>query len=572
MKQKKEDEVQNQKIIFFHSMKFRIMLFVLFSVLSVGGVMLAIVVPTVSSQISRLSQNYIYDFSCLVGKEIDLLIAGSGVGVATRDIPVIAEEISIEGVDSSYCYVVGSDGTMLYHPQEDKIGKPVENSAIKAVVEKLKSGNRPEPEVVTYEYKGVTKYSAYYVDNTSRFIVVVTADRSDILAPVLYTMQRMVGGAAVALVVCLSAAFFFVLFMLRPLNYINQEVGRLAYMDFTEDERQVRLASRKDEIGAMGGAVVRLRSELVAMVKDLKSQGGTLREMSGKLQKEAENTANILDQVDSAVHDIADGATSQADETQSATENVIVIGDMIRQSSDSIQQIKEHSRQMRESVIAAAETLEKLTQINGRVQTAIDEIYRQTYTTNESAAKIKEAAALITNIAEETTLLSLNASIEAARAGEHGKGFAVVANQIQKLAEQSDESAGRIAGIISELLSDSARSVNLMEEVREVVGQQEESVKKTSGMFQDVRERIRLSLQDIGAVSDGIEKMDEARVGVTDTVQNLTAISEQNAASTQETSASVTQVRVTADSISQSADSLDKIAEGLEHTMDKFQI
>lgn len=567
-----KERKNGEKIGLFQSMKFRILLCVLLSAIIVGGVMMFIVLPASTEQITSITQNYIYDLTCSVGQELDIVLSGAGVDKTKEELPELAGDISIAGVDSSYCYVVDSEGTMLYHPQTDKIGQPVENAVVKGVVEKVAAGTKVEPEVVKYEYKGVMKYSAYYVDNTSQFIVVVTADESDILSPVNYMVNKTVMGAVVALVICLVVAAVIIFLMLRPLQEINQEVGRIAVMDFTESEEQVRLYKRKDEIGSMGRALNGLRKELVLVVQDLQSQSENLYQTSERLQNEAVETSDVIDQVDSAVHDIADGATSQADETQSATENVLVIGDMIQQSNGNIQNIKGNSEQIHDSAMVAADTLGQLTQINARVKKAIDEIYQQTHTTNESAIKIKEAAALITSIAEETNLLSLNASIEAARAGEHGKGFAVVANQIQKLAEQSNESANRIEGIISELIEDSERSVSTMEEVREVVEQQDLSVKKTSEIFKTVQNGIDVSLEEIEKISEDTTKMDEARVGVTDTVQNLTAIAEENAASTQETSASVTQVRTSVDTISQSAHGLNDIAMGLEKTMKKFKI
>ena len=360
--------------------------------------------------------------------------------------------------------------------------------------------------------------------------------------------------------------------MLRALGSITDEVGKLAYMDFSANPKNSFLLKRNDEIGAMGKALENLRHELVDVVEGLKKQSEHLYDVSEDLHQKSMETSGVIDQVDSAVHDIADGATSQANETQSATENVLLIGRMIEESNDSIQEIRGNSQEIHQSALVADETLQQLVKINAQVKDAIDQIYQQTHTTNESAGKIKEAAALITSIAEETNLLSLNASIEAARAGEHGRGFAVVANQIQKLAEQSNESANQIEGIISELIEDSERSVTTMEEVREIVNEQDASVKKTGEIFKTVQNGINLSIEGISKISDDTAKIDEARVGVTDTVQNLTAIAEENAASTEETSASVTQVRTSAEVISQSAQSLNDIAMGIEDTMKKFKV
>lgn len=109
--------------------------------------------------------------------------------------------------------------------------------------------------------------------------------------------------------------------------------------------------------------------------------------------------------------------------------------------------------------------------------------------------KIRAAVDLITSIAEETNLLSLNASIEAARAGEQGRGFAVVAGQIQKLAEQSNESAGSIADIIGELLKDSENSVHIMEEVQEIMNEQQEKLQATRRQFMEVGDGIEVPLR-----------------------------------------------------------------------------
>lgn len=162
-------------------------------------------------------------------------------------------------------------------------------------------------------------------------------------------------------------------------------------------------------------------------------------------------------QVEKAVSEIAEGATSQAGETQKATESVITIGNMVEETASEAGRLHDNTDVIKNLGSEANSTLAGLTEINRKTKEAIEIISRQTNTTNESALKIREATALITSIATETNLLSLNASIEAARAGEQGRGFAVVASQIQKLAEQSNESAKTIEHIVSALINDSEK-------------------------------------------------------------------------------------------------------------------
>ena len=220
----------------------------------------------------------------------------------------------------------------------------------------------------------------------------------------------------------------------------------------------------------------------------------------------------------------------------------------------------------------ADSTLHELHSVNQRAIDSINIIYKQTHTTNESALKIREATSLISAIADETSLLSLNASIEAARAGEAGRGFAVVASQIQKLAEQSNESASQIDSIIHDLLEDSQKAVETMESVREIMMQQNENVTQTGSAFTQVQGGIASSAANVDTIANRTDQLNSARVNIVDVVQNLTSIAEQNAANTQETSAAVLEVANIMQEISRYASKLQEIASSLETNVDTFQL
>ena len=166
----------------------------------------------------------------------------------------------------------------------------------------------------------------------------------------------------------------------------------------------------------------------------------------------------------------------------------------------------------------------------------------------------------------------MNASIEAARAGEQGRGFAVVASEIQKLAEQSSESARRIEEIISVLLLDSEKAVTTMRQVKEIIGEQTEHIVRTDEAFVEIQKGVEESIEGMQVISQKAQEMDRARVNVVDVVNNLTAIAEENAAATEETSASVVEVTSIVSDIADKANGLNAIAEELEEKIGIFQL
>ena len=376
------------------------------------------------------------------------------------------------------------------------------------------------------------------------------------------------------IIAILIAAGLAIIVALAITNAITHGVGILEKVsegDLTEEVPEA-LINRKDELGVMGKCIEDLRQSLVAIITELKNQSSSLYSSSDKLNVTSSEASESIGHVNQAINEISDGASSQADETQSATENVILMGNMVEDTSAQLKGLIEISEQMRQAGDRAVDTLDKLDKINRRASSAIDLIYDQTNTTNESVARIQEATALITDIAEETNLLSLNASIEAARAGEQGRGFAVVANQIQKLAEQSNESASRIASIITELLADSENSVKTMDEVRQIMEEQSEDVRKTQEAFEDVRTGIDQTTTGMGDISAKTTSLDEARVSVVDVVQNLTAIAEENAASTQQTSASANEFATLVGNIKDETVTLKQIAEVIDKSVGQFQL
>ena len=359
--------------------------------------------------------------------------------------------------------------------------------------------------------------------------------------------------------------------MLKPLKMLNKGVNNLATLDFRASGNEHKLAKRKDETGEMARSIFAMREALMNLTAQLKDESNMLNDVAEGLAANTQETSSTVEQVERAVGEIATGANSQAEETQKATENVILIGTMVEETVGQVEKLSANAQAMQKAGDEAIATLKQLDATNDKTKEAIEKIYSQTHTTNESALKIKEATTIIADIAEETNLLSLNASIEAARAGEQGRGFAVVAAQIQKLAEQSNESARLIEEITDSLIRDSEEAVETMDAVREIINEQSTNVEKTGEGFADVKVGIDSSIESVELITSSMERLDDARVKVVDIVQNLTAIAEENAAGTQETLASVTEVAASTENVSGQAVNLKDVAGQLDNSINMFQ-
>lgn len=560
---------------FFTSMRFKTLSIVVASMAFLGTLLLFFVITYVKKDSLAIHENYMKDVNEAYGKMLDDSIGkvGSELVLQAEHLEKTLGDVSIAGMKSSYAYMVGSDGTMLYHPTAEKIGQPVENEVVAGIVSNIKAGKqKQECKVVEYKYKGKIKYASYYVDSGINFILVVTADKSDCISNINRVRSYAIFIEIILLLIFMVATYLIVNKMVSPIDKISAVVARISQMDFCHQQEQDALNMRRDESGQMSRAVTSLREHMKNVLTDIRQHSDDLFESSEDLSEKTKDVKKTMEQVENAVLEIANGATSQAGETQAATENVIIIGDMIKNTNTVADRIHDNAVSMQKESCEAADMLKQLNEINIAAKQAIDEIYRQTNTTNQSAVKIKEATNLITSISEETNLLSLNASIEAARAGEQGRGFAVVASQIQKLAEQSNESTGQIEQIIASLIQDSERAVETMEEVKKVMEEQAANVEKTSEIFARVQKKITDSVEGINVITKHTRQMDGARVKVVEVVQNLSAIAEENAASTQETSASVTQVEEVVEKISVDAEKLKDIATNLENNMKVFKL
>lgn len=370
---------------------------------------------------------------------------------------------------------------------------------------------------------------------------------------------------------CIVIAVIMSVSITRSLQKGIREVQKVADGELGSPIEE-KLLKRHDEVGDLAKAIDTLQKALQNIVSKIAQSTDNIKMAANELGVSAKDTNYTMKQVEDAVSSISENITEQAKSTKTTTDNIVLMGDQIGRTSEEVGLLNQNADVMRKSSEQASYTIQQLRQINDKVKESINTITRQTNLTNESAQKIQAAIGIISSIAEETNLLSLNASIEAARAGESGRGFAVVASQIQKLAEQSNSSSCEIEEITNTLISNSDEAVEIMRQVHEIIDSQSQNMTDTENIVSEVMDGINTSLEKIEKIEYATEQLESSRNRIVETVEGLSDIAEQNAASTEETFAQTSQVSNTFEQIEAKADQLKQIADELSGIMQHFQL
>lgn len=506
----------------------------------------------------------------LVAENGDVWKGGYNISNSEKLLDTIKEK---SGMDVTFFY--GNKRIMT--SIKDQSGERILGSPAGSKIEEMVLQNGKEYFSKNVSVDGVM-YFGYYVpvfqgDDSNEPVGMVFAgiNKNETLYSVLSIVFYMTVIVLVIAIIGIVGAGLISNTISRVLKY---EITSLEYLAMGNLNVQIdkKNLQRKDEIGDLSRAIDTLKTDLRSVIGGISESTNLLISSSDSLEQTSHQTFENMDYVMQSVDTITTSAISQAKDTKSASDNITHMGNLIIETGSEADLLNKNADKMLIVSDKTTFSIDELKKISEEVGSSVNIIAELTEQTNESAKTIREAAEFISGIADETNLLSLNASIEAARAGEAGKGFAVVADEIQKLAVQSNEASSRIDKIVNTLIVDAEHVVDSMEQMKSVIGKQNEYIKSTEESVSEVMEEINESIEKIRNIEKRTQDLETARKEMMGMIAGLSDIADSNVVNTQETSKVINDVSDRFKKVEESAVNLRVTADILEQNMKNFKM
>ena len=525
--------------------------------------------------VSRVTNELVIMYAAPIerdGKVVGVLI-GRRSGDVLSD---ITQDIGY-GKDG-YCYIINNEGTLVAHPDREKVlnqWNPIEevkkDESLKSVALQSEKILRERVGVSQYSLQGKDLYNSYTPIEGSDWIVVITANKNEVLSAIPVMKKDIIIIVAITLLVSIILVYFIGNSIAKPVIEAVKHSEKIASLDITQDVPEKYL-KKKDEIGKLAVAMQTIVNNLRSIIQEISSSSEQVATASEELTASTQQLSATAEEVSKTVEEIARSASEQAQNIQEGFSKATLLGMSIEKDQEYLSNLNSASNKVAEVVNEGLKEVEFLTKITEESNKAAGEIYEVILKTNNSSNKIVEASNVIASMAEQTNLLALNAAIEAARAGEAGKGFAVVAGEIRKLAEQSSISTKEIYKVVQELQSNAKDAVETMKRVSAITKEQTNSVIENKNKYMLIEQAMKDAIKIVEQLNASGQEMESAKNNILATLQNLSAIAEENSAATEQVAASMEEQAASVEEISNSSEGLAGLAQNLQSIINKFRV
>lgn len=561
------------KIPFTQKMGVKITGLIAVAVLLASTICMLIVVPNTISVVTDNVQSELRSLVMAYSSRVnEKLIDLSGV-ISYDGYKNTLQNMKIDGVESSYAFVVNSDGQYKFHPDEAKVNQPVEAEYIKELAAQVKSGKTlDDATVVEYSENGSTQYAAFQV-LSDKSIIVIAADKAEILESVTISTVIGIVGAVIVTILCSIMGLLFAMYLVRPIHKLIGVIDETAALDFADDTKVKEIAKRGDEIGLIGKAVSRMRNQLLEIVLDIQNASMTIykeicrvNEVSNIIREECTDNS-------ATTEELAAGMEETSATTGTITQNI----DSMQSGVRDILNLSQNGVQLSDEITGRALSLQESTQIatqrTTKMYSRIKNQAAKAVKAAESVEQINEMTNSIMQISAQTSLLALNASIEAARAGEAGKGFAVVATEIGKLANETSSSVTNINDIVAEVTASVTGMVKSMEDttrfLESVILKDYDQFTEVSNQYNKDADVVKDSMKN---VENSVYTLNESIHAIAESIKGINVTVEESASGVTNIAEKTSNVVMKTSENVELVDACMESVEKLEQIANKFKI